>query len=159
MLMKKVYLSLSAIALVACLPSQPYTFAWREGATAAQADTAQTDCMIEAANRVPQSVRTYTTPVYRTPSNVQCTTIGNYVSCQEYGGQVYGGDVQTYDANAELRDRATVQCLARKGYGVATIPVCTKEQQEQGVVSFQSGRLPAATNVLCAIDGGYVLKE
>jgi hypothetical protein len=144
--------------LSACVPTQPYTVAWREGATAAQADTAQTDCLIEAANRVPQSVQAYTTPVYQSPSNVQCTTFGNYVSCQEYGGQVYGGNVQTYDANAGLRARATEQCLARKGFGVATIPQCTTEQSKQGVVSFQSGRLPPASSVLCAVQGGYVLR-
>ncbi len=156
--MKKTYAVFSAVLLAACLPAEPYTSAWREGATAAQADSAQTDCLIEAANRVPQSVQTYSTPVYRTPSNVQCSSYGNYVNCQEYGGQVYGGDIQSYDANAELRLRATQQCLGKKGFGIATIPACTAEQAKQGVVSFRSGRLPAASNVLCAVDGGYVLK-
>lgn len=144
--------------MAGCMPTEPYNFAWREGATAGQASSAQTDCQIEAANRVPQSIQTYTTPVYRTPSNVQCNAIGTYVSCQEYGGQVYGGNLQTYDANAELRLAATQQCLAKKGFGIATIPACTPEQTKKGVVSFQSGRLPASSSLLCAVDGGYVLK-
>jgi len=156
--MKTAPLLISFALLSACVASEPFVAAWREGATPAQASEAQTDCMIEAANRVPQQVQSYTTPVYRTPSNVQCTTYGNYVNCQEYGGQVYGGQTQIYDANTRLRDMATAQCLSRKGFSVATIPACTSEQRKKGVVSFASGRLPASSSVLCVIEGGYVLK-
>lgn len=156
--MKAGPLLVSFVLLSACVASEPFVAAWREGATPAQANEAQTDCMIEAANRVPQQVQSYTTPVYRTPSNVQCTTYGNYVNCQEYGGQVYGGQTQIYDANASLRDRATEQCLARRGFGVAVIPACTSEQTKKGVVSFASGRLPAVSTVLCVAEGGYVRK-
>ncbi len=156
--MRRFYGVISAVLVLGCVPTEPYTFAWREGATSSQANSAGTDCEIEAANRVPQSVQAYTTPIYRTPSNVQCNTIGTYVSCQEYGGQVYGGQTKTYDANAELRFKAVQQCLARKGFGMVSIPVCTKDQAAQGVVSFGTGRLPSTASVLCAVDGGYVLK-
>lgn len=156
--MKKTRWIVLGALMSACMPTQPYTVAWREGATAAQADSAQTDCLIEAANRVPQSTQAYTTPVYRSPSNVQCTTYGNYVSCHDYGGQVYGGQTRTYDANAELRRKATEQCLAKRGFSVVSIPVCTTEQQKKGVTSTASGKLPAASAVLCAVEGGYIPK-
>lgn len=149
---------LAATFLVGCVASQPINTAWREGATGPQASSAQTDCMIEAANRVPEAARTYSTPVYRAPSNVQCSTIGNYVNCQEYGGQVYGGQIQTYDANADLRMRATEQCLAKRGFSVVQFPACTAEQAKQGVVRFGNEKLPAASSILCATDGGFVLK-
>ena len=156
--MKKLFGVFSAAVLGGCVATGPTNVAWREGATGPQASFAQTDCLIEAANRVPEAVRTYTTPVYSTPSNVQCTTIGNYVNCQEYGGQVYGGQTQAYDANAELRMRATEQCLAKKGFSVVQFPACTPEQAKQGVISFSTGKLPAASTVLCAADGGFVLR-
>lgn len=156
--MKTLALLLSFVFLSACVASEPFVAAWREGATAAEARAAQTDCMIEAANRVPQQIQSYTTPVYTTPSNVQCNRIGNYVNCQQYGGQVYGGQTQIYDANVRLRDMATAQCLSRRGFSVATIPACTTEQTKKGLVSFGSGRLPASSSVLCVADGGYVLK-
>jgi len=148
----------SFVVLSSCIAGEPFVAAWREGATAAEAREAQTDCMIEAANRVPQQIQSYTTPVYTTPSNVQCNRIGNYVSCQQYGGQVYGGQTQIYDANTRLRDMATAQCLSRRGFGIATIPACTSEQKKKGLISFGSGRLPASSSVLCVADGGYVLK-
>lgn len=156
--MKTSALLFAFVSLSACVASEPFVAAWREGATATEAREAQTDCMIEAANRVPQQIQSYTTPVYTTPSNVQCNRIGNYVNCQQYGGQVYGGQTQIYDANVRLRDMATAQCLSRRGFGVVTIPACTSEQAKKGVLSFAAGRLPAATSVLCVIEGGYVLK-
>jgi hypothetical protein len=156
--MRSAALIFSFVFLTSCVASEPFVAAWREGATAAEASGAQTDCMIEAANRVPQQIQSYTTPVYTTPSNVQCNTYGNYVSCQQYGGQVYGGQTQIYDANVRLRDMATAQCLARRGFSVATIPACTTEQTKKGLVSFSSGRLPAASSVLCVVEGAYVLK-
>ena len=156
--MKKAIGALVMAGLGGCVATGPTTVAWREGATGPQASFAQTDCLIEAANRVPESVRTYTTPVYSTPSNVQCSTIGNYVSCQEYGGQVYGGQTQAYDANADLRMAAATQCLAKKGFSVVEFPACTSEQAKQGLVSFSTGKLPSASAVLCAADGGFVLK-
>lgn len=156
--MKTPALLFSFAVLASCVASEPFVAAWREGATAAEASRAQTDCMIEAANRVPQQIQSYTTPVYRTPSNVQCSTYGNYVNCQQYGGQVYGGQTQIYDANVRLRNMATAQCLSRKGFGVASIPACTSEQKKKGLISFASGRLPNSSSVLCVSDGGYILK-
>ena len=156
--MRKVLGVLLATVVGGCVATGPVNVAWREGATGPQASFAQTDCQIEAANRVPESVRTYTTPVYSTPSNVQCTTIGNFVNCQEYGGQVYGGQTQAYDANADLRMRATEQCLAKKGFSVVQFPACTPEQVKKGVVTFSTGKLPPASAVLCSANGGFVLR-
>lgn len=148
---------LGFLALSGCV-AEPYTVAWRTGATAAQASDAQTDCMVEGANRVPQSIASYTTPVYRTPSNIQCTSYGYTTSCYDYGGQVYGGDTRIYDANEELRGQVVRQCLARKGYSVVTFPACTSEQKKKGIVSIAANRLPPSNTILCATDGGYVLK-
>ncbi|TCM85540.1 hypothetical protein [Rhodovulum steppense] len=108
----------------------------KSGVTAAGRQKDFTNCRIEAAQRVPQHTMTRTTPTYTTPIQTQCYNYGYTVSCNTTGGQTYGGNTYTYDANLELRAAAEAQCLHRKGYTLTTIPKCppgekTKPVREQ----------------------------
>lgn len=140
--------TIALIVLSGCVETT-VTRAWREGATPSTQVSAVTDCQAYAARQVPAAMSMQTTPVYRTPSNVQCSTYGNYTSCQQYGGQVYGGQSYSYDANADLRYRVTLQCLAQKGYQVYDFPRCTPDQAKNAV---PLGRLPAANRIVCLTD-------
>lgn len=157
LLMKPLKFILLAGLLSACVAT-PYTTAWREGVTFAQLQRVETNCKVEAVNRVPAAIMTSTTPVYRSPSNIQCSTYGNYTSCHDYGGQVFGGDVVTEDRNAPLREQVLSQCLAKQGFSVVSLPACTPAQKKLPTVSLAAGRLPAASAVLCVTETGYVLK-
>lgn len=148
----------TALALCGCMvATEPYQAVWRQGSTGAQRADVITQCQVQALQQVPRALATASTPVYRVPSNVVCTGYGYSVSCFDYGGQVYGGQTYTQDANEELRTRVTTQCLANRGYQVLSMPRCTAEQAKKGAISRQS-RLPAAEAVLCLTDDGYVLK-
>jgi hypothetical protein len=150
-------LALTIFAVTGCVPG-PITTSWRDGAAFSQVNEAQTNCQVQALNQVPRALSTTTTPIYRTPSNIQCTTYGNNTSCRDYGGQVYGGDQVTQDVNASLRVQVTQQCLAKKGISVLSFPTCTTEQKKGGIISSRTGRFPPAANVLCLADEGYVLR-
>lgn len=107
----------------ACLPtSQAYLY--KTNGTVASADNDYFECELEAARGVPQDTRVGTTPVYRTPVQTNCYNVGYSVQCNSTGGQVYGGDVYTYDANSELRATYFARCLAARGYNVVDLPKC-----------------------------------
>ena len=142
-----------------CVDTSPVPVVYRPGSTGEQRSSALTACETEAIGKVPRAIASGVTPTYRTPSNVQCYGSGNYVSCQEYGGQTYGGTSYNYDANQDLRDRVTAQCLMQKGYQVISLPVCNAEQSNRAVSS--SGRKqPTYDQIECVIQGGgYALKS
>jgi hypothetical protein len=153
-------LGLTALFFVsACVASGPVAVVYKPGSTGEQRLTALTDCETQALSKVPRAIATGMTPAYTTPSNVQCYGTGAYVSCQQYGGQTYGGNVYSYDANQELRDRVTLQCLAQKGYQVISLPTCDAEQSKRAVSAF-GRKQPTADQIECVIEGGgYVLKS
>jgi hypothetical protein len=106
----------------------------------------------------------YTTPAYSSPVNTTCYGYGTFAQCtstggQVYGGQTYGGQVYSYDANAGLRRNVLDQCMASQGYRAVSFPTCTSEQARAGVISPNARPLPAASDVLCANDNGYVLRR
>ena len=88
-------LTASLLLLAGCVAtSEPYNVAWMEGASKPKRAADITECEVQALRDVPQALTVNTTPVFQTPSNVQCIRYGNLVNCQNTGGQVYGG--QTY---------------------------------------------------------------
>lgn len=117
------------------------------------------NCKIEAAQRVPQNVVTGVTPVYRTPVQTQCYSTGyGNVNCTQTGGQTYGGDVYSYDANATLRVDATKQCLTRSGYRTAMIPKCSPDAKVRPVGNTMPP-LSAGTCYIADADGNYAVTE
>ena len=96
-----------------------------------------TDCQVEAVQRVPAQVQTTQTPVYTTPVSTTCNQIGTQTFCNQMGGQTYGGQTQSYDVNSGLRQQVHSQCMAKKGYRYLNIPACpagtdiTSQDQER----------------------------
>lgn len=88
------------------------------------------ECEVEAIRAVPQDNKLITTPTYTSP--VSCNTIGYSTYCS--GGNVYGGDVYTIDANLSLRREYESRCLAQRGYLTtqSPIPKCTEDQVPEG---------------------------
>lgn len=121
-------------ALVGCAPQTPYdrykagqpiqNFPYKAGTTPAETQRSVTDCQIEAAQRVPQQMVIQTTPSYTTPVQTQCNQIGTQTFCNSTGGDAYGGQTYTSDANAGLRVQAFAQCMGDKGYRFMNVPAC-----------------------------------
>ena len=117
-------------------------------------------CKVSAANEVPVSNQSSTTPTWTTPvitSPVSCYTSGGYTNCTggvTTGGQTMGGNLVTMDVNRELRSRVEDRCLANKGYIRTSfpIPTCSAEQVPAGFVSNNS-ILYEPTEGSCVVNG------
>ena len=122
-------------------------FPYKVGVTGAMLSNDITDCQIEGAQRVPQQLASHTSPTYQTPNQTTCNRIGTQTFCNTIGGQTYGGRTTVFDANAELRSRATRQCMAKKGYRFLDVPACPfGTRPESLTVKQNGGLLPIATN-------------
>lgn len=136
-------------ALVGCAPQTLYdrykagqpiqNFPYKAGANEAEIQRSVTNCQIEAAQRVPQKMVSRTTPSYTTPVQTQCNRIGTQTFCNSTGGDTYGGQTYTSDANAGLRVQAFAQCMGDKGYRFVNVPVCPEGAEIKG--SFLEPRL------------------
>lgn len=143
-------------SLVAGCEVPPETLYWQTGMTPAQQQRDQTNCRVNAANSVPVNTQIGTTPTYSTPVQTNCYNTGYSVSCQSTGGQVYGGNAYSYDANSRLRANVVQQCMADRGYQLISFPVCTDEERSGGEVLVGNSRLPSANRVRCLTENGYV---
>ncbi len=101
---------------------------YREGLTYDQLDMATTSCEVYAAQQVPASIRTTTTPAYTTPVQTYCNTVGGFTNCYNTGGQTFGGDTVSSDANEALRTKVKNQCYAQQGISRYNFKPCTPEQ-------------------------------
>ena len=131
---------------------------YKNGATVSVLESEELDCEVAAAQRVPQNIQVKTTPTYTTPTYTTCNNIGYSTFCNSTGGQIYGGQTYSVDANADLRGRAFSQCMAQKGWRSASIPPCpagvTPEQ-----LTVRANRLPTLSRGTCYIakDGVQVI--
>lgn len=115
---------LVCVALAGCVEAPPVWY--REGATGAAVSRARLDCDVLAVNRVPTNTQISTIPAVVSPTYTSCRPgYGGNVSCTTTGGQVYGGGVTSYDANAGLRHQVVAQCMESKGWQKITLPYCT----------------------------------
>ena len=156
--MKKNIFCLSLLILAGCVPTTHDVF-WRENASPNRRQNDYTDCQVEAVNRVPASTQIGVTPTYVTPVSTTCYGSGYSTYCSSTGGQIYGGNVYSYDANAGVRANVMQQCMARRGYQLISFPSCTTAQQEIGVIPRGTNPLPPASSILCLTDTGWVLNE
>ena len=143
----------------------PVLLPYKPNVTKAVANKELLDCQVKAANAVPSSISTYTTPKITTP--MQCETdpfFGN-VSCS--GGQTTGGNTVSRDLNANLRGRYVEQCLMDKGYTILSYPHCSYETQRAAIkgrkISVDGGKKPlvAPDENICAFthQGGNVYAD
>lgn len=139
--MKKLHLftMTSALLLCACLPTTE-SYLYKDGGTVSRTDTDYFECELAAARGVPQDTRVGTTPVYSTPVQTNCYNIGYSVQCNTTGGQVYGGDTYTYDANSELRASYFARCLVARGYNVIDLPKCDSSKVPEELLRKLSGK-------------------
>ncbi|WP_317960064.1 hypothetical protein [Phaeobacter inhibens] len=108
------------------------------------------DCQVEAAQTVPVSNQTYSTPSYVTPTQVYCNPATN--SCTGYGGQVIGGQTNTVDVNSGLRARVIRQCMAKKGWQLVVLPNCSTENYSEYLKAPEKYQIPKrTTSNSCAI--------
>lgn len=165
----RVFCVISLVLLGACVPTteslvkqgKPIEkiYPVKSGVTLAKMQNDFLNCEIEAAQRVPQSVQVATTPRYTTPVQTQCysTSYGG-VNCYQTGGQTYGGNAYSYDANANLRTSAEAQCIGRTGYQLATIPACPKTAKIKPPKA-ELYKLSATTCYIGDDDGNYAVTE
>lgn len=143
--------------LLGCAAPTPYdrfrageamtNFPHKTGATYAEIDRAATECQISAAQRVPPNVQVHTTPTYTSPSQTYCNRIGTQVLCNTVGGDTYGGQTYSTDANEPLRQKAVQMCMGDRGYRFVSIPACPRDTPEERMQ--RSPKLPALSSKTC----------
>ena len=121
-----VFLWLAGVfALVGCVPVDVYH---QTGVPVARQETDLVQCEAHGARDVPVSVQTHTAPIIVTPTRTTCVQNNGVSECTVTGGEVRGGEVETFDANSPLRGRVVAQCMIAKGYRALTLDECTKKQ-------------------------------
>jgi len=138
--MRFVLAGLCLAALAACAPGAR-SYLYKSGGTVAEADRDIFECRVEAAQQVPAQTRIGTTPIHTTPARTYCNPVGDRIRCYTTGGQTYGGETYSYDANAGLRADYEARCLAARGYTATQVPLCAEDALSEDVTQALSGRL------------------
>lgn len=105
---------------------------YKPGMTAEQRSNDMLSCRMAASNIVGQRLKTYQNPYRYTTIQTQCSRnpfniADTSVTCTQTGGKVYGGEIEQYDANSNLRNEYLNNCLMQKGYLIdVDIPACPK---------------------------------
>jgi hypothetical protein len=115
-----------------------------------------TDCQVYAAQTVPANTQVGQNPTYVTPTNTNCYAIGTSVTCSQTGGNVYGGDVYSYDANAPLRQSVITNCMNKKGYFYISLPECKTDDIKNGLPNYSVLPALAANACVAKSPSGFV---
>lgn len=140
----------SSTIMVGCT-AETVQYAYKNSTTVAQKDRDTLECEVLATRAVGSNMQVGTTPTYTTPVQTNCYRIGNSLQCNMIGGQVYGGNVYSYDANASLRADVARQCLADRGYTFTEIPACASNAVTPEIKQSLSGQLQPAGPNACAV--------
>lgn len=132
------YLSFAALLLSACVPVELYH---KSGASLARLQADETACQVSALHQVPVNKMTRITPPRSLPRQI-CDAPGK---CRVVYVEI-GGGIETYDANAPLRKKVEVQCMADKGYAQIELPIC-----DTAVASPLPARVPPLSQSSCAV--------
>jgi hypothetical protein len=150
--MKQMILPLCAAALLAgCAPMSIY---YRPGVSVARMQQDSTRCDVEALRQAPVATQIRQAPPTYIPGPRVCNQDGE---CWTRPGYWMSGEVYSYDANANLRDRVKQLCMAEKGYSPISLPACPAEIKSTtppGVTTV----LPPLTAQACVIrnkDGSW----
>ncbi|MEO8530162.1 MAG: hypothetical protein ABI459_02985 [Deltaproteobacteria bacterium] len=144
--------ALVALGLVGCAPATE-TYHWKQGGSVALVDRDQFQCRVDGARSVPVNTQIGQTPTYQTPIQTICRPAGTAGStqCTTTGGEIYGGDVYSYDANAPLRASYVARCMAAKGYQVADIPTCAPKVIPADIAAIAGKGSRAPVEGACAV--------
>lgn len=135
-------LGLATFVLAACGPLGIYH---KPGAQVSTMNRALTNCEVEALAKVPVDRRVERDPVRIVPRRV-CDSDGN---CNVIYDRV-GGEVRSYDNNAELRQRVLGQCMADGGYRYVELPACP-QAVKRAVPQAATTIMPQLTSNSCSI--------
>ena len=152
---KAVVAGLVGVGLLAgCMTPAPLRYYLKTGSNSLTHNEAQLECEVAAAQSVPVSNQVSTTPTFTTP--VTCSPgFGGSVTCN--GGQTFGGNVVTHDANLDLRVRLESQCMANKGYTVRYLPNCTDIETPGGRTYSYREAQPNSADIICVTNTGFMV--
>lgn len=135
-----------AIALAALLAgcvSGPVDVLHKTGSSLPERQLAADECRIAGLQQVPESTQIHSNPGYYNPGTLQCSSIGNYTTCNRVGAVNIPASVTTSDANQGLRNRFIQRCLAAKGYGIVQRPICRTRQESAAYQAVRNNQPPA----------------
>ena len=134
--------------MTACVPTTS-NYLYKSSADVSRADRDSFQCELAATRAVPEALRIGTTPTYTTPVQTNCYNAGYSVQCYTTGGQVYGGDTYTYDANSKLRSEHYAKCMVSRGWSAVELPDCNPEQVPSSLRAKLGGKLRSPTEGAC----------
>jgi hypothetical protein len=102
---------LSILALLAVAGCGGQLLFDKPGAAPGSGQGDLTDCEVEALAKVPPNNQLRRTSSWPATTSMNC--IGSRCTATTWGGE---SSAYTVDANAALRDRVLIQCMADKGY-------------------------------------------
>lgn len=141
---------MSCAVLAGCAPEQQF-LVHKEGSSPQSRQRVVLDCSVYAMQQVPRAMATQVTPGYSSPGTMYCNTVGTMTSCNRIGGVNIAPSAVTYDANQNLRDQVTDQCLRDKGYNLYPRPVCVTEKDKRAAQAMMQGPQPPASQIPCVL--------
>lgn len=143
--MRFVVVFLLSLVLVGCANQRTY---WaKPGASRGDFQMDQTECEAQATRDVP--VRDSTIPL--TNPQTSCSRIGSYVNCSTTPGTVWKSD-----DNENLRSRAIVVCLQRRGWQQTNVPMdlTPSTDRYKEATTSHAGSLDESEKYV-VVEGGY----
>ncbi len=145
-------LPLALLMLTACSPLQTF---YKPGASFALVDAETTACQVDALRQVPVANTIVQDPPRYIPAEKICDSDGN---CRIFPPEILPGRIRTVDANLELRQRVTRQCMATKGFSLEKIRACPLGTK----ATAPTKTLPPLTAASCALrnpDGSVAILQ
>lgn len=146
-------ISLIIVSAAFCFGCGPKQFWYKMGQTPQQAQKAELNCSVKAAQDVPVSIRqTQDVGEYVEGIDNCVETVTNGVrtkSCTKIPGYWREGAVTSYDANENLRGRYFQNCMAQQGYQRISLKEC-----DRGAVTRATLAYPALRSGSCYIRAG-----
>lgn len=152
-IMKNTTVSIIAMLALYSCQTGPQLTTYKAGTVFSQRQAAYDQCKIASLREIPQAMTSQTSGGYYNPGTVQCSTIGNYTSCNRVGVVDIPATTSTYDENQSLRTRYITRCLEAAGYQVVNRPVCPSQADRQKAI--YSPQPPSVEQFTC--DGGMAL--
>ena len=131
------------VALAACTPPSLYH---KPGGSMGALDRDLAACRAAAAREVPQALRTRTIAP-DTMLRPVCLPNGY---CYWDRVTLRPAQIETYDANSDLRAEVIRLCMADKGYARVTLPACAPAVASQATIRSDSA-LPGLSDRSCAL--------
>ncbi|MDF1607658.1 hypothetical protein PZ897_05660 [Hoeflea sp. YIM 152468] len=150
--MKNWFVAILAISITGCTASEPQSIIHREGSTLAERQAVFDQCDFAAIQAIPRAMTVAVSPGYSNPGTLQCNTYGNSTSCYRVGAVNIAPTYSNIDANQSIRTRYINRCIEAKGYAVALLPLCTKQEDKSFIIATQDNQ-PPLSQITCAYFG------